>query len=110
MKKIRQKKVLGSLIGGIVNGGFQLATTALNNNAQKEMQAKNIAAQQKMLLTQIDAQNNMANNNMAMAFLNNMNQQNNQNMSAQYNRFNTILKMGGKRVKKCKLGTFKDRF
>lgn len=109
MKKVKQKKVLG-FIGNVVNAGATIASSVIGANAQKQMQQAELASQERMMQAQLDAQKRQMSNNNAMAFLNTMNQQNNQDMSAQYNRFNPILKMGGKRVKRCKLGTFKDRF
>lgn len=95
MKKVRQKKFIGAAIGLVGS----LAASAINANSQKRMMDAQLAAQERQMNRQEHLQD-MAYKNALL----------NQDMSAHYDKFNPIFKMGGKRVKKCKLGTFKDRF
>lgn len=96
MKKVRQKKVLGAIIGAVGS----IASNMIQAHNQAEIQKEQNKAQQ---LAQ-----NQQNLNMRIG---NLNQIANNDLSWAYDRFNTTqYKCGGKKRMKAELGKYKSRF
>lgn len=96
MKKVKQKKMLGTALVGaassLIGTGLQLAQQRKLQNEQEEKEQYKI---------------DVANANARIA---NMNQLANNDMSWAYDKFKPVFKCGGKKRMKADLGKFKSRF
>lgn len=109
MKKVRKKKFIGAALN-IVGAIGQTAVQAVAANKQLKEQSRQFDAQQQMAREQMDLQKQMMNQQNSMAFVNSMNQAYNKDMSGMYNKYQPILRMGGKRIKRKNLSKYKSRF
>lgn len=109
MKKVRKKKFIGAALNLVGTIG-QTAVQAVTANKQLQEQNRQFNAQQQMAKEQMDLQKQMMNQQSSMAFVNSMNQAYNKDMSGNYNKYQPILRMGGKRVKRKNLSKYKSRF
>ena len=106
MKKVRKKKFIGAalnLVGTIGQTAVQAITAKQQMNQEKEMMEQQMNFQREMMNRQMNQQN-------SMAFVNSMNQAYNKDMSGNYNKYQHVLKLGGKRVKVKNLSKYKSRF
>lgn len=95
MRKVKQKKMLGAVIGAATS----LIGAGLNAAQQRKMFDEQQAQQEKQL--------NIQNANTRIA---NLNQLANADMSWAYDKFKPAFKCGGKKRVKAELGKFKARF
>lgn len=95
MKKVRKKKFIGALIGTIGS----LASSAIQVNRQ-----------QQALDNQMNFQNQMINKQIHLNEIKNKEQILNNYNNEMYNKYQPILRMGGKRVKRKNLSKYKSRF
>ena len=95
MKKVKQKKLLGAILGAATT----LIGTGINAANQRKMAEEQQAQQQKLT--------NIQNANTRIA---NLNELANADMSWAYDKFKPSFKCGGKKRMKAKLGKFKPRF
>ena len=106
MKKVRKKKWVGgalNLIGTTIQSATQAITAKQQMKQEKEMMEQQMNFQREMMNRQMNQQN-------SMAFVNSMNQAYNKDMSGNYNKYQPVLKLGGKRVKVKNLSKYKSRF
>lgn len=109
MKKVRKKKWVGGALN-LIGTTIQSATQAITANKQINAQREELATQQRIARQQMDLQREMMNQQNSMAFVNSMNQAYNKDMSGNYNKYQPVLKLGGKRVKVKNLSKYKSRF
>lgn len=109
MKKVRKKKFIGAALN-LVGNIASTATQAVTANKQLQEQSRQFDAQQALAREQMDMQKQFMNQQQSMAFVNSMNQAYNKDMSGMYNKYQPILRMGGKRVKRKNLDKYKSRF
>ena len=97
MKKIKQKKMLGTAtaISAAISG-----ISNLTSNISKSHQMNKQAEEQEILRKVADTNAKIAN----------MNQLVNNDMSWAYDKFKPVFKCGGKKRMKADLGKFKSRF
>ena len=95
MRKVKQKKFLGAVIGAATS----LIGAGINAAQQRRMFDEQQAQQQRQL--------NIQNANARIA---NLNQLANNDMSWAYDKFRPVFKCGGKKRIKANLGTYKPRF
>lgn len=95
MRKVKQKKMLGALIGAATS----LIGTGINAVQQRRMFDEQQAQQQRQL--------NIQNANARIA---NLNELANADMSWAYDKFKPTFRCGGKKRVKAELGKFKARF
>lgn len=95
MRKIKQKKMLGAVIGAATS----LIGTGINAVQQRRMFDEQQAQQQRQL--------NIQNANARIA---NLNELANNDMSWAYDKFRPVFKCGGKKRIKANLSTYKPRF
>ena len=95
MKKVKQKKFLGAIIGAATT----LIGTGINAANQRKMAEEQQAQQQKLT--------NIQNANTRIA---NLNELANADMSWAYDKFKPSFKCGGKKRMKANLGKYRPRF
>lgn len=95
MRKVKQKKMLGAVIGAATS----LIGAGINAAQQRRMFDEQQAQQQRQL--------NIQNANTRIA---NLNELANNDMSWAYDKFRPVFKCGGKKRIKANLGTYKPRF
>ena len=96
MKKVKQKKMLGT---ALVGAASSLIGTGLQLAQQRKLQNEQLEKEQYKA--------DVANANARIA---NMNQLANNDMSWAYDKFKPVFKCGGKKRMKANLGKFKSRF
>ena len=95
MKKVKQKKLLGAILGAATT----LIGTGINAANQRKMAEEQQAQQQKLT--------NIQNTNTRIA---NLNELANADMSWAYDKFKPSFKCGGKKRMKANLGKYRPRF
>lgn len=95
MRKIKQKKFLGAVIGA--------ATSLIGAGINAAQQRRMFDEQQAQQRRQLNIQN-------ANARIANLNQLANNDMSWAYDKFRPVFKCGGKKRIKANLGIYKPRF